>query len=538
MDPWKVLDIEPTGDVRAIKRAYAVMLKQHKPDKDPDGYQRVRDAFDLAKQLATHMDTGPVEPKIEAVPEPIPTGPTVTPDITLTAISAEPVKATPAIVISETPITDQPAEAAVDLVVEETVDAMSSLEEIHDYLIERLQSIHETVETDGQVSAWQQFQALLASDELLPIDASRILEDLTCEYLEWRLKKEAEADERFPAGLARQIYRHYRWHECGHMNPHDQETIVRIQERAVASSGYTLLQHLANDMKGSEDNQGRRKDSGRLILGQYSEFRTRFRLIWGSFRRITFNLIDEVLAIDDGTFEFELANPETQALLNKRHRFNFDAWFFVVGVFLAVMVTAIAVDPIHESRTFANHGGKLLILLFFSAWAVFTVGCHFALYGLSSFFLWLKRLRRTFSAFILLSEWFRATPMLLLLALEEFTRGSVIFGGWPSLLLIIGMAWLYKFYSFLLVAGSLLVLGSLELRYGGAIHQEVPSYAVTYPLIVMYLMAIELNQRIPWLNRMRINKPEDFLDIGLISAFAPLCCVYGYFILGLFGFRS
>ena len=52
MNPWKVLSIESTVDLRAIKRAYAVQLKQHKPDVDPEGYQRVRDAFDLAKRIA------------------------------------------------------------------------------------------------------------------------------------------------------------------------------------------------------------------------------------------------------------------------------------------------------------------------------------------------------------------------------------------------------------------------------------------------------------------------------------------------------
>ena len=56
MDPWKILELEPTSNIRSIKRAYSVQLKMHKPDKDPEGYQRVRDAFEMAKSQAVYLD--------------------------------------------------------------------------------------------------------------------------------------------------------------------------------------------------------------------------------------------------------------------------------------------------------------------------------------------------------------------------------------------------------------------------------------------------------------------------------------------------
>ncbi|MBW7477556.1 tetratricopeptide repeat protein [Paenibacillus oenotherae] len=52
MRVWNILGIEPTDDVKSIKRAYARLLKIHHPEDDPQGYQRLREAYDLAIKLA------------------------------------------------------------------------------------------------------------------------------------------------------------------------------------------------------------------------------------------------------------------------------------------------------------------------------------------------------------------------------------------------------------------------------------------------------------------------------------------------------
>lgn len=49
---WDVLGIEPTKDEREIRRAYARELKRRRPDKDPQGFQALREAFDDAKRYA------------------------------------------------------------------------------------------------------------------------------------------------------------------------------------------------------------------------------------------------------------------------------------------------------------------------------------------------------------------------------------------------------------------------------------------------------------------------------------------------------
>lgn len=52
MSFWQRLDISPTTDVKAIKRAYAAQLKLHHPEDDPAGYQALREAFDAALAYA------------------------------------------------------------------------------------------------------------------------------------------------------------------------------------------------------------------------------------------------------------------------------------------------------------------------------------------------------------------------------------------------------------------------------------------------------------------------------------------------------
>jgi len=45
-DPFAALMLAPTLDRAAVKRAYFAALQRHPPQTDPDGFRRVRDAYE------------------------------------------------------------------------------------------------------------------------------------------------------------------------------------------------------------------------------------------------------------------------------------------------------------------------------------------------------------------------------------------------------------------------------------------------------------------------------------------------------------
>ncbi|AJH16922.1 J domain-containing protein [Bacillus mycoides] len=59
MSIWETLEIEPTDNIAAIKKAYAKLLKIYHPEDDPEGYQRLREAFDKAIKSAKQMKNAP-----------------------------------------------------------------------------------------------------------------------------------------------------------------------------------------------------------------------------------------------------------------------------------------------------------------------------------------------------------------------------------------------------------------------------------------------------------------------------------------------
>lgn len=52
MDCWSVLQLPEDADARTIKRSYARLLKTFRPDEDPEGFQRLREAYEHALEAA------------------------------------------------------------------------------------------------------------------------------------------------------------------------------------------------------------------------------------------------------------------------------------------------------------------------------------------------------------------------------------------------------------------------------------------------------------------------------------------------------
>lgn len=56
MTPWQILELDPTSDLASIKKAYKTQLKKHHPEDDPEGFQRVRTAYEEIIETLNHQD--------------------------------------------------------------------------------------------------------------------------------------------------------------------------------------------------------------------------------------------------------------------------------------------------------------------------------------------------------------------------------------------------------------------------------------------------------------------------------------------------
>jgi hypothetical protein len=71
MDIWQELGIEPSGDRAAIRRAYAERLRRVHPEDDPEGFQRLRAAYEAA---LGSLEGAWIKLEIKSNPEPNATG--------------------------------------------------------------------------------------------------------------------------------------------------------------------------------------------------------------------------------------------------------------------------------------------------------------------------------------------------------------------------------------------------------------------------------------------------------------------------------
>lgn len=69
MDIWNILGLEPTQDISAIKRAYAQKARDCHPEEDPEGFMRLREAYQAALDYAQGDSAAPAGAETAQGPE-------------------------------------------------------------------------------------------------------------------------------------------------------------------------------------------------------------------------------------------------------------------------------------------------------------------------------------------------------------------------------------------------------------------------------------------------------------------------------------
>lgn len=151
MTCWDILQLAPTTDVRAIKKAYAVLLKQNRPDENPDGFQRVHGAYQDALSWAENNEQPDAELTETTAAESTPTS------IAETSLPLP---------VSALAGTDEDDEEEIpDLSEEEKWEAF--LDQQWDEMVLRVETLLENAEQRNDIQAWQ---FLTESEALLDID--------------------------------------------------------------------------------------------------------------------------------------------------------------------------------------------------------------------------------------------------------------------------------------------------------------------------------------------------------------------------------
>lgn len=191
MTCWDELQLAPTQDVRAIKKAYAVLLKQNRPDDNPQGFQRLYAAYQDALAWAENQIENIDEHAGNVSPAPADLATSLPPDDHATPQPAHELS--------------QPSEA----------DAWESyLDQQWDILVNQVEERLADPQRRNDTGAWQ---FLMESEALLDIDfkaafAMRFLQRLLELFQEQRDEDVALIE----PGLIRHLNQWFWWSERRH----------------------------------------------------------------------------------------------------------------------------------------------------------------------------------------------------------------------------------------------------------------------------------------------------------------------------------
>ena len=68
VDPYTVLGIDPQVTLDEIKKAYFALVREHPPERDPEGFKRIRAAYEQVRDPDKRLETDML--RLQEWPEP------------------------------------------------------------------------------------------------------------------------------------------------------------------------------------------------------------------------------------------------------------------------------------------------------------------------------------------------------------------------------------------------------------------------------------------------------------------------------------
>jgi len=326
LDHWHTLGIPCTPDQKRVKRAYAKLLKQHKPEQDPEGYQHLRQAFDWAIQYCKDARASGPSPSIEVetheyIPEPFDN----------TAAEAlqktqEKQLAWKRQQIAEAKIADQRA-------LEQENARRSDNEAQQQHYVSSVASLHQRIfAVQDPPQAINAFSMALGSDVLLNLKCRKMFERLCFETaVTWA------GPRAFPSQLFEQIALEFEWLAMLPTDPYFAQHIAFIRQRIVVGLQYRALVE--------------RSEAGAFLSQQSAEIAVA-RLLLGEFRPAYFRALAFfnrhhkfiVEVIDTFTKQYSLTHcPELDTetfrwWIRYRHQHTYAIAHIFLGAIMALSV--------------------------------------------------------------------------------------------------------------------------------------------------------------------------------------------------------
>jgi len=506
MNPWKVLSIESTVDLRAIKRAYAVQLKQHKPDVDPEGYQRVRDAFDLAKRIArdeasrqADMDassTSDLHANESALDQPAVKEQTSEDETGISVVSSgtEPSTQETVHIIDdgssnstessdaepppqETIYINNPEQASEEQPAHENENQANPIPDL-------INDLHEVLLEQGEIAAYSAFRDCLDRAELIPVDASKQFELHLMDYLNWWTEKQFhDENTQIPAGLIRQIVKHYSWHKQSSNHGNQFAFLENIYATTIGNSGEAYLQKIAN---GSLNASADHRSAAKLLLGKCRPLMFSLRALSPSRKKAISELLSNINNLKDGSFVFELNTDTIRWWIDAQSRYLVTGGMVMGAFFVTLPLYFFLMETLLGSPWIMNFLWPLLPIVLFIGSFVVSIYLIYKLfyYGvkvhirLQDYLDTLSSLRKeSYSAAVCLA---------LILAMHFLAKVNESLAGLVITVLLIFFIGVYRIRTFILFLEFILLIISYDLIHGVLALEELTITQILLPLVAIH----------------------------------------------------